>query len=81
MARRQRKTHFDRTVEALDGLPWQVCLALAAVTWFGFHQLTQIEPSAAGNVREMGGAAGVMIFKTAGMLLQYIAPFALLLAA
>lgn len=81
MARRQRKTDFDRTVEALARLPWQVCLALAAVAWFGFHQLAQIEPPAARNVSEMGGAAGVMVFKTAGMFLQYIAPFALLLAA
>lgn len=81
MARRQRKSDFDRTVEALSRLPWQVCLALAAVAWLGFHQLAQIEPPAARNVGEMGSAAGVMIFKTAGMFLQYLAPFALLLAA
>lgn len=81
MARRQRKSDFDRTVEALARLPWQVCIALAAVAWFGFHLLAQIEPSTARNVGEMGDAVGGMIFKTAGMLLQYLAPLALLLAA
>lgn len=81
MARRQRKSDFDRTVEALARLPWQVCIAIAFVAWFGFHLLAQIEPPAARNVGEMGGAVSVMIFKTAGMFLQYVAPFALILAA
>lgn len=81
MARRQRKSDFERTVEALARLPWPVCLALAPVAWFGFHLLAEIAPLAPRNVNDMSGAVGVAIFKAAGMFLQYIAPFALVLAA
>lgn len=81
MQRRARQSAFEDWVEVLARLPWQVRVALAAVSWFGFHQLAEIEPPAARNVSEMGGATGVMLFKAAGMFLQYLVPFALLLAA
>ncbi|MGH7461464.1 MAG: hypothetical protein ACREMA_10605, partial [Longimicrobiales bacterium] len=81
MPRRERKSDFERTVEGLAKLPWQLCLLLAPLAWFGFHQLAMIEPPAAHNVGEMGQSIGVMIFRTAGLFLQYLAPAALLLAA
>ena len=81
MARRKRRSDFDHGVEALARLPWQLCLLLAPIAYFGFHQLAQIQPPAAHNVAEMGSSIGVTAFKTAGMFLQYLAPMALLLAA
>lgn len=81
MAQRKRKSDFDQTVEGLARLPWQLCLALAPVAWFGFNQLALIEPQAAQNLGDMGNVAGAMIFKTAGIFLQYLAPVVLLLAA
>jgi len=81
MPRRQRKSDFDHLVEALARLPWQACLALAPIAWLGFHQLALIEPPVARNVGEMGNSVGVIVFKTTGLFLQYLAPLALLLAA
>lgn len=81
MARRKRKSDFEHTVEGLSRLPWQLCAALAPVAYLGFHQLAQLQPPVAHNVGEMGNSIGVMIFRTAGMFLQYLAPLTLLIAA
>lgn len=81
MARRQRKSDFENIVEALSRLPWHVCLALAVVAYFGFHQLSQIQPPPAQSVAQMGNTFGITIFRTAGQILQYLAPVAFSLAA
>lgn len=81
MAPRRRKSDFDQTIEALARQPWQACLVLAAIAWFGFHQLALIGPPASRNVNEVGGAAVIMIFRTTGMFLQYLAPLTFVLAA
>ncbi len=64
MARRQRKSDFDRAVEGLARLPWQNCLVLTPIAWFGFHQLAVIKLSTARNMNELGITAGEMGFRT-----------------
>ena len=81
MARRPRKSGFEQTVEALAQLPWQACIALAPIAWGVFHWLSQIEPLPAKDVAQLGGSVAVTIFRTVGMIMQYLAPAALLLAA
>lgn len=81
MARRQRKSDFDHTVEALAKLPWQMCVALAPIAWAGFHWLAQIEPPPAKDMAQLGSTVAVTIFKTVGLFMQVLAPAALLLAA
>lgn len=81
MARRKRKSDLDHVIETLALLPWQLCLLLVPIAYIGFHQLSVIEPPVAQDVGQLGNSAAVMIFKTAGMFLQWIAPIALLVAA
>ncbi|MBB87302.1 MAG: restriction endonuclease [Xanthomonadales bacterium] len=81
MARRKKQSGFEELVEVLALLPWQVCLALAPIAWFGFHLLSQLTPPPAAGVNELGGTIYVTMAKTAGMALQYLAPAALILAA
>lgn len=81
MARRKRKSAFDDWVEILSRLPWQACLILAFITWFGFHQLAQIEPPKPTTVAGLGAAYGPMMARTLGMFMQLIAPVACIFAA
>lgn len=68
-------------MEVLARLPWQICLLLAPFAYLGFHLLAQIEPPVAHNIEEMGSSVRVVVFRTAGMFLQYLAPLTLLIAA
>jgi restriction system protein len=81
MARRSRKSGFEEMVEALSHLPWQVCIAVAPMAWLGFHWLAKLEPPPAKDVAQMGNSVAVMMFRTAGLFLQFLVPAALLLAA
>lgn len=81
MARRKRRSDFEHLVEGLARLPWQLCLTLAPIAYLGFHQLALLKPPVAHNVGDVGSSIGVMIFRTAGMFLQYLAPLTLLIAA
>lgn len=81
MARRQRKSGFEQTVESLSTLPWQACLVLAVIAYFGFHRLAEIQTPAAYKPGAMGHSVSLMIYRTAGLYLQYFAPLTLVLAA
>ncbi|WP_295678919.1 restriction endonuclease, partial [uncultured Nevskia sp.] len=81
MPRRPRKSAFENWVDALSRLPWQVCLILAFVSWFGFHQLALIEMPKPTTVSGLGTAYGPMIARTTGMFMQLIAPAACVFAA
>lgn len=61
MPRRSRKSGFDDAVELIARLPWHVCLILAVVSWFGFHELSQIALPKPRNVEELGAAYGRII--------------------
>lgn len=81
MARRQRKSDFDLWVEALSKLPWQLCLALAPLAYFGFHALSKVRPPPATNADQFRDAILVTMAQVAGVFLQWLVPVALLLAA
>lgn len=81
MTRRKQKSAFDDWVEILSRLPWQACLILAFMSWFGFHQLAQIEPPKPTTVAGLGAAYGPMMARTLGMFMQLIAPGACVFAA
>ena len=81
MGRSSRKSGIEQAVESLSILPWWVCLVLAVITWALFHRLSQLEPPLAKDVAQLGATVQVTMFTTAGMFLQYISPFVLLLAA
>ena len=81
MARRKRKSDFEDVVQTLALMPWQMSLLLAPVAYFGFHLLSQLAPPPVTGVNQLGGAMPYLVARTAGMFLQYLAPFALLLAS
>ena len=81
MARRQRESDFELTVKLLAKLPWQVCIALAPFAYLVFHRLALLEAPQVTGAAEIGGLFNVMIFRTAGLILQYLAPLALFVAA
>jgi restriction system protein len=81
MARRPRKSGFESAVEALALLPWQACLALAPITYFGFHWLAGLDASPPKGMSQLGASIQVTIFRVAGMFLQVLVPAMLLFAA
>jgi restriction system protein len=81
MARRSRKSAFDDSVELIARLPWHVCLVLAVVSWFGFHELSQIAFPKPTNIEGLGAAYLPLILRTLGMVMQVIAPAACVFAA
>lgn len=81
MARRPRKSGFEQAVETLALLPWQVCFALAPVSFLLFHWLAGLEPPPPKDMAQLGSSIQVTIFRTAGMFLQVLVPVMLLFAA
>jgi len=81
VTRRKRKSGFERWIESLAKLPWQVCLALVPVTWLVFHTLSQLRPPGAAEPGQLGGVIYFNILKTGGLFLQFLVPAALLIAA
>ncbi len=81
MARRKRQSEFEQWIEVFAKLPWQVCLALAPVAWFGFNLLSKIEPPPVADVSQLGHTVAYQLAGTVGMFMQALAPAALLLAA
>lgn len=81
MVRRKRKSEFEQWIEVFAKLPWQVCLALAPVVWFGFDLLSQLSPPPATEIQNMGGVVFVAAASTAGMFLKYLVPAMLAIAA
>ncbi len=81
MARRKRKSEFELWVEAFSKLPWKVSLFSAPLIWLIFHGMSQIEVPHTTELSQMGGAVFVMVVRTAGLILQFIIPVALLIAA
>lgn len=80
MARRRKVSGGGDLIDGLATLPWQWCLALAPVAWLLFHWMAQLDPPPARDVKQMGDSIFILVFKTAGMFLQYLAPLALVLA-
>ena len=81
MPRKPRQSAFEDWVVILARLPWQACVLLAALTGFGFHQMSLIELPKPTNSAELGAAYAPMIARTAGLFLQVIVPAACLIAA
>ena len=80
MTRRRRRSDFDRWIESLAKLPWQVCLALVPVTWLVFHTLSQLRPPGEAEPGQLGGVIFFTILNTGGFFLQFLVPAALLIA-
>jgi len=81
MARRSRKSGLEQLIQALSRLPWRLCLALAPISYFGFHALSALEiPKHQGSFT-LGSAMPYILARTIGLYLQYLAPLALLIAA
>ena len=80
MARR-KKSDAIATIDAFSRLPWHICLILAVASFLGFHWLSGMKPPPASDIAHLANTLWVSTFKTAGMILQYIAPLVLIFAA
>ncbi|WP_348766540.1 restriction endonuclease [uncultured Salinisphaera sp.] len=81
MARRRRKSDFERWVELFAKLPWTLCLALAPIAYVGFAALVDWPIPQATSAAEISDVFIAQLIRTAGLFGQYIAPTILLLAA
>ena len=81
MARRRRKSDFERWVELFAKLPWTLCLALAPIAYVGFAALLDWPMPQATSAAEISDVFIAQLIRTAGLFGQYIAPTILLLAA
>ena len=81
MPRRQRISGIEGAIKAFSVLPWWFSLVLAVLTWVLCHRLAQLDPVPAKDIGQLGVSVKVTMLKTAGMILQYVAPLVLVLAA
>lgn len=82
MARRSRRnSELHGWISAFANLPWQVCVVLIPVTYLGFAAMAQIAVPEASGLDDMGGIFAARIAQGVGMVLQYLAPLILALAA
>ncbi|MEQ9010757.1 restriction endonuclease [Algiphilus sp.] len=79
--RRKRSSELEDWIGALSKLPWQLCVVLATVAYIGFAVLAQMPVAKPDGLEDMGATFASQIAQTAGMILQYVAPAVLLIAA
>jgi restriction system protein len=77
MVRRKQSTVED-LVEVAAVLPWWVGVVLAVVAWAGFNTLATLPVLPLTSARDMGSFAGRQVWKTIGLVLQYLAPLVFL---
>ncbi|MEQ9737235.1 MAG: restriction endonuclease, partial [Algiphilus sp.] len=79
--RRKRSSELEDWIGALSKLPWQFCVALAVAAYIVFAALAQMPVANPDGLEDMGATFASQIAQTAGMILQYLAPAVLLIAA
>ena len=77
MSRRHKPTDFEKGLNLLATLPWQICLFLAVIAGVAFHWLSLIEPLAPQGSANMLAVIAGGALKTASRFLQYVAPMVL----
>ena len=83
MARRQQSV-FEDLMAIAAMLPWQVALALAVASYFGFHHLASLPSTLIGArnpLQSLGDGLVRQFLITFSMILQYLRPLAFVLGA
>lgn len=82
MARR-RSTPFEDLVTILARLPWWACLAIALASWLFFKSIagSPIQTPSTVTPDDLGGLVAGQMLRTLAIGLQYVIPFACVLAA
>lgn len=82
MARKRSRTNFfEDLIELASVLPWKVGVAIAVVSYLGFHYVAEMPNVVSTGIKQMGASVGKQIFITMAMFMQYIIPFAFLVGA
>lgn len=79
MARKNKTTFLENLIEIGSKLPWKIGVALAAVSYFGFHYVAAMSNSSPHDMKAMGGFVAKQLFITLSTFLQYVIPIALLI--
>jgi hypothetical protein len=78
----RRSSLFEEIIRVTALVPWWVGVALAVVSYFGFHVLAIQDPApVAKDVAELGAFARSKLLHTLAVLLQYVLPAAFLFGA
>lgn len=82
MARR-RSTPFEDLVTILARLPWWACLAIALASWLFFKSIagSPIQTPSTVTPDDLGGLVAGQMLRSLAIGLQYVIPFACVLAA
>ncbi len=78
----RRNSLFEDIIRVTALVPWWVGVALAVVSYFGFHMLAMQDPApVAKDVAELGPFARTKLLHTLAVFLQYVLPAAFLFGA
>jgi restriction system protein len=78
---RRNEGLLEDLVEIAAKLPWWAGVALAVVSYFGFHHFAVMEIASSSDIKQIGSIVGKNLFKSAALVLQYLFPAAFLIGA
>ncbi len=81
MPRRNRKSPAEGFIDLASRLPWWLCLALAALSYYTLHALAVSPPPVVQSSADMGNAMISIMLRAGALVGQYVLPMFLGVAA